>query len=480
MMKKILEDKNISKIFVISALFFGLIIMMMIPPFQVPDEAQHFEKAYVISQGKFIPENHDGKVGFYLSKEIVDTVDNYTKEVFGDRDKKMSYSSLILSDRLPVDYGNVKFVNFSTAGSNVAVHIVPAIGIVCGKAVAKITQGGHASVVYLLYFARFANLMMYVILVGLAIKLSPILKKTMLLVGIMPQSLFMAASVSYDSLMIAMSFISLGIIFKLIFDDLYSLNIKNMICLAVFATIYLVSKPIYLPIFLLLFFIPKNKFKDTKHFMKMAGIFCLMIFVGYLLTRIPGYFIKNVTTSASNNGNNISLTGQQIAYLKSHPMAFFKAVYVSFFGNLPYYISTMVATFGLIDTYVPQFICYLYLLLIIITGIIEMSKCPYEISWVMRISSILCYIISFLGIFFAMYLTWAPQEVGIGSDLITGVQGRYFIPALFLPMMIFKNKILCKNKYINEVMEQYNNYFIAIVYAILMVCIMFIVIRFWI
>jgi uncharacterized membrane protein len=98
----------------------------------------------------------------------------------------------------------------------------------------------------------------------------------------------------------------------------------------------------------------------------------------------------------------------------------------------------------------------------------------------MRISSILCYIISFLGIFFAMYLTWAPQEVGVGSDLITGVQGRYFIPALFLPMIVFKNKILCKNKYINEVMEQYDRYFMAVAYAILMVCIMFVVIRFWI
>ena len=33
---------------------------------------------------------------------------------------------------------------------------------------------------------------------------------------------------------------------------------------------------------------------------------------------------------------------------------------------------------------------------------------------------------------------------------------------------------------INEVMEQYDRYFMAIAYAILMVCIMFVVIRFWI
>ena len=33
---------------------------------------------------------------------------------------------------------------------------------------------------------------------------------------------------------------------------------------------------------------------------------------------------------------------------------------------------------------------------------------------------------------------------------------------------------------INEVMEQYDRYFMAVAYAILMVCIMFVVIRFWI
>ena len=214
-----------------------------------------------------------------------------------------------------------------------------------------------------------------------------------------------------------------------------------MLILALFAVIYLVSKPIYLPLFLLLFFIPKNKFEDTKHFMKMAGIFCLMIVGGYLLTKIPGYFIKNVSTGVSGS-NSVSLTGQQIAYLKAHPFAFFKAFFATCSVNMTYYVSTMVATFGLIDTYVPQFICYLYLLLIIVTGIVEMSNCQYEISWQLRISSVLCYVISFLGIFFAMYLTWAPQEVGVGSDLITGVQGRYFIPALFLPVIVFKNSLL--------------------------------------
>lgn len=476
-MRNVLKDKNISKIFVISALFFGFIIMMIIPPFQVPDEAQHFEKAYVMSQGKFNPENHNGKLGYYISQEVVETVEDYTQRVFGDRDKKISYSSMILDDRLPRDYGDVQFVSFSTASSNILVHIVPTIGILCGKAIARLTQGGHASVVFLLYFARFANLIMYVIMVGLAIKLSPILKKTMLIIGIMPQSLFMGSSVSYDSLMIAISFISLAIIFKLIFDIEYKLNAKNMVFLALLAVIYWVSKPIYLPIFLLLFFIPKNKFNNTSHFIKTAGIFILMILVGVLLTKIPGYFIKEVTTGISNNA--MSLTGNQIAYMKSHPFSFFEAVYYTLMNNMTYYVSTTVATFGLIDTYVPSFICYLYLLLIIIIAICEMSNCTFNVSWSMRITALSCYAIAFLGIFLAMYVTWSPQEVGVGSNVITGVQGRYFIPAMFLPLVIFKNNFLKKNMVITKAMIIYENYFLILIYAILMVCTVFIVIRFW-
>lgn len=478
-MKTIIQNRNVHKLFIFSALFFGFIMMMITPPFQVPDEGTHFLKAYVIAKGDIIPDSINGVQGYYISKDLYDEIQQKSQKIFGNRDENYSYSELILNDRLPVDYGNYQFISFSTVGSNPIAHIVPAIGILSGKIFAKITQSGHASATYLLYFGRFANLLMYVILIGLAIKISPILKKTMLLVAVMPMSLFLGASMSYDALMIATTFFVTAIIFKLIFDKNYSISKNNLIVLAIFAGIIAAIKPNYILVYLLMLFIPLNKFKDKKDFFKTAGMFLIGVIFVYLVLKIPNLFIQNINDSSYSVTSSENYLMQQIQYLSTNPLAFFTAVYNTLFKNLNYYISTTVATFGLIDTYVPNFVSYLYMMLITITGIIEISHCQYKINIGLRITSLMIYVIGILSIFLALYLSWTAMEEGIGADIVTGVQGRYFIPFMFLPFICFQNHFLQKNRIVNYVMDAYDNYHLFLVYGVIFVCTIFMVIRFW-
>lgn len=478
-MKTIIQNRNVHKIFIFSALFFGFIMMMITPPFQVPDEGTHFLKAYVIAKGDIIPDSINGVQGYYISKDLYDEIQQKSQKIFGNRDENYSYSELILNDRLPVDYGNYQFISFSTVGSNPIAHIVPAIGILSGKIFAKITQGGHASATYLLYFGRFANLLMYIILIGLAIKISPILKKTMLLVAIMPMSLFLGASMSYDSLMIASTFLVSAMIFKLIFEDNFSVSKNNLIILAIFAGIIAAIKPNYILVYLLMLFIPIRKFKDKKDFFKTAGLFCVGVICVYLVLKIPYLLIHNISDSNYSTVTSENYLMQQLRYLTANPFSFFVAVYNTLFKNLNYYISTTVATFGLIDTYVPNFISYLYLILIAVTGIFEMSNCQYKINFKLKIYSVVLCIIGILSIFLALYLSWTAMEVGIGANVVTGVQGRYFIPFLFLPFVCFQNQFLRKYKIANNVMEIYDSYHLVLVFSAIFVCQIFMIIRFW-
>ena len=73
------------------------------------------------------------------------------------------------------------------------------------------------SVVYQLYFARFFNLLFYSLIISISIKIKPILKKTIAQIGLMPMALFQAATVSYDPLLIALSFLAISIIFSVSF-----------------------------------------------------------------------------------------------------------------------------------------------------------------------------------------------------------------------------------------------------------------------
>ena len=54
--------------FVYCAIIFGIILTVLIPPFQSPDEDSHFKRAYVVSYGKLYPSSENGIVRFLSSK----------------------------------------------------------------------------------------------------------------------------------------------------------------------------------------------------------------------------------------------------------------------------------------------------------------------------------------------------------------------------------------------------------------------------
>jgi len=74
------------------------------------------------------------------------------------------------AERGVTDYSKQTFEHFSTVSSNPVAHVVPAVGIIFGKIIGKIA-GISPSFMCLLYFARFANLMGYILIVAIAIYL---------------------------------------------------------------------------------------------------------------------------------------------------------------------------------------------------------------------------------------------------------------------------------------------------------------------
>lgn len=468
-----LKKNNICTYFIMMSLFVGIVMIAITPPFQVPDEDSHFKKAYVMAYGDFVPEVKDGKMGFYLSRTMVNEIANKIK-IIGNRDEKVSYSELILNDRSLADYGDKEFSSFSTVGSVPIAHIIPAIGMFIGRVIAKITQGGYASAVYLIYFARFANLIFYSFMVGMAIKITPVLKKTMLAVGVMPMSLCLAASMSYDCLIIACVFLASSLIFKLIFDDGYLLNNKNMIILAILAGTILLIKPNYSLVFLFLFFIPQCKFNDIKEFIKKALIFLSLVILVYFIFRIPLYLVSGTVNPTQ------SLAGEQLNYIISHPLAFFEATFKTLNQNMNFYIAGTVGLFGLIDTYMPSFIVYLYLLIIIIIGISDAFTTKVSISPLLRTMTVVIPFLSILLVFFAMYWTWTPNLLGVGATEVSGVQGRYFIPMMVIPFMVFQTDKFARNKYFEKISNYIDRYTLVIIQSVLAVSCIFIFLRFWV
>ena len=462
------------KIFIYLSIIFGMILVFLVPPFQSPDEDSHFKKAYVMSKGQIFSTVEDNVNGFDLPTNMLVTINQYN-EMMGNRDTKVNYSDIVVSDRLGDDFGTTEHVNFSTVDTSPFAHLIQAIGIIIGKIFWNLFRDGNGSTVYLLYFARLANLIFYITVVACAIKIAPVLKKTMCALTLMPMSLALAASCSYDAILISFTCLSFSYIMNIILkENEWELNKKNMLIMIFLAFVMFAIKPYCALIYVMLFFTPKQKFKDSKDYIKKIAIFAFSIIGLYIVFRIPG--IINASKLATNTSSANSLSPL------SDPIAFIKLVFANIFYQKDYYLATTVGVLGLIDTYIPSAITFLYTVFIVVMAIVEMSCSEYKINWMIKVSVILIALISLIGISYVM-VGWSvniDSNYTFESNMISGIQGRYFIPLLIPIGLIFNNMRLKKYQIINSFDIVLENYQMAVYVAVLMITVFTVLLRFWI
>lgn len=466
---------SVEKKFVYIAIIFGLIIMVLTPPFQSPDEDSHFKKAYVLSKGNIFPEEQGGEAGFELPVEMVQYIET-EKNKAGDFDQKAEFKDVYMKERLPAGYTESKFYNFSTARTNPLGHCIQAFGIICGQVIAHILGVKDPSVVYQLYFAHFFNLLFYVTIIAASIKLTPILKRTFTMIALMPMSLFQATTTSYDPILIALAFLATAVIFNIIFNEkVKEVDWKYFLLLGIIAYIFIAIKIVYLPLLFLMIAIPKEKWGNKKNLLKK-----LIVLVGTIVTLLLLFKIITPSLNLTQSNNNI-LAHKQMLYVVKRPWKYCIIFLNTLIRERHYLISTTIGTFGLIDTNLYCLFLGIYIFALPIVGISEMSLDNKRIRVVDRLAVFISVAAPIFGCFLAMYIYWTSvmEEYGIGASEITGVQGRYFIPVMPTIFMLFSNQILCRNNKIRKGMWNIVDNSYLIITGMLCVSVVAILLRFW-
>lgn len=465
------------KLFICLSLIFGMLLVFLVAPFQTPDEDSHFKKAYVMSKGEFFATNENGVYGFELPVNMISYIAECNENI-GNRDAKIKYSDIVISDRLSADYGVTTHSSFSTVETNPFAHLIQAIGIIIGKVFWRLTRDSNGSAVYLLYFARVANLIFYTFIVAWAIKITPILKKTMCAIALMPMSLSLASSCSYDALLVSLTCLSFAYIMNIILKkNEWYISKNTLIPMVVMAFVMFAIKPYCALIYLLLFFTPKEKFKDNKDYVKKIFIFAGSVLGLYILFRIPG--ILNATTTTANGIDNSSLQRELVL---SNPFNFIKLIFNNIYMQRDYYLATTVGVLGLIDTYLPTAVTAIYFIFVICIAIVEISCSDYKINFFVKLTTAFVIIVSIVGISYIMYVGWTSNlaDYGVGSEIISGIQGRYFIPLIIPVWVIFSNTKLKKYRLINDVEGIFTEYQAIVYISILSLTVITVLLRFWI
>ncbi len=425
-----LKEMKPETAFLIIGLVYGLCFLIATPALQVPDEYEHFYRALYVSEGHVLPEKVGNMSGVYVPESVRLTTSEISNEWFSfikDRDDKINIAPLLnigfnSQNRVFEDISRIAVITYSPVP-----YIIPAFAIILGKLL-------NLSPIILIYLGRLANLLVWVFLTYLAIRIIPIHKWVLFMVALIPMTLFEAASLSADSLILGLSFLIVAIFFKYAFDEnKKSINIKDTYILFILVLLLSLSKQIYFVLLLLIFLIPSEKFGGRKKMFYTAGFLLLAIL---LISGGWSLLVKDLYVPIVPQ---ISISGQ-ILYILGDPLRFPYALLKTFFYRGLSYQLLFVGNFWL-DIPLPIWWIGAYITSIVPIALLDKSR--HLISKKQKLISLSIFVIIFLLVCAFVYISWTV----VGQNMIDGIQGRYFIPILpLLFLLLFKIKNFDSNK----------------------------------
>ncbi|CAH0438852.1 DUF2142 domain-containing protein [Clostridium neonatale] len=449
------------------ALILGLILIIFGPPMTIPDEQAHFLNAYSIADGQIILKNENGNIGKYFPENIVKFAnDNFDKYV-GLDSEKYKFKEYYYNSYLPnsVEQKEIFYSYFNQDITPIA-YIFSSLGIFVGK---LLLPSSYELPFNLLIFARTFNFVFYIISIFYAIKITPYYKNTMFMLALMPMSIYLGASISYDCLLIPSTFLLVAQILKI--RNQKEIYISDIV--RIFFLIFMLSclkKSAYLPFVLVLFSIPIKMFDNSKKYCKIICLATIIAIIGIIIGRVNSIIGNGFIV----NDNKIELQKQ---YLESNLGLMIPLIRNSFIKYKLFYFTSFIGVLGQLDTNFPLVLLLIFALILIYTIIMDGIECKLIIRK-FKVFTIISIIVFIYFTFRSMYINWTPLVEDMYGNFVSGIQGRYFIPlSMFAAVLFSTNAIKVKNNKLANINEIISIYSIIIMSVIMVITL---ITRYWI
>lgn len=422
------------KIFLPLALSFGIIMVFLTPPFQVPDEPAHFFRAYQVSDFTFKPVIEGSRTGGYLPESLFRLLTIFHLNDPG-QDKKVTREMMQNALALPLEKDNTSFLFFPNMAIYSPVLYIPqSTGIFIGKLF-------NLSPLILLYLARLFNLFAWTALIYLVVNLIPFNKWLIAALSLTPMAVFLAGSANADAMVMAYIFLFLAYVMKLGFDPGMTFNLKTLLILTFLSVLVALSKNIYVIISLLAFIIPVSKASGRKDYLVKLTFFFGITFITALLSYISVQNVLNQVEVIEHYYGGAPFPqinpDKQTEFILSDIPRFFSIVLQSFreFGGLT--IKSYIGILGWLQITFPDYYYGFALLTIFLFSVLSSQK-KFSLTLMHRLMFIAVFAAIILAFSFTMYCSWSAP----GDPLILNLQGRYFIPVMPLIWFLFQNRTL--------------------------------------
>lgn len=436
-MEKLLEKPE--KLFLIICLFWGLIFMIINPPFQASDENSHFWKIYSFSQGTlFFKKLTTDKINGIERNQIYTIAGDYLP--FGV--VQAGWKNIRLKTR-PFEKTNLQetkeILNYSLEKENCVfnAYTVPSYTLISYLPqiiILKLMTFFNINPGIMLYILRLCSIFLYSGLIYYAIKITPTQKWLFFGLSLLPMSLYQASAVNTDSIVIGLAFIAVAYTLNLIFDEQNSkIKLKQINILLILYTLLCVCKFAYLPLIFTYLLIPDKKFENKKQ-----KYYPFFIFLFFNMIFLVGFLFINSYLSA--NLSEIKANAYVIPLFLKNPLILVKAILKTTYNHFDRYINGFVALFGWQDTRIPAWAVNLELLILLIFSIFNFKE-DNSTKTLDIIQKTFCFgnfIVIYLLILTVFFLHFYIDYFGN----IIGISGRYFIPIAPLLFLSMQNNIL--------------------------------------
>lgn len=419
----ILKEWKYERLFLTFGLFLIPFYLLIFTPYTEPDSTGHMSSVYYyadkVLEGKQLDE--DGRLlvtqdeakrgGLSVDMGLANL--NTVKENLFSKNKNETENAY--TGRAPLS-------------SPFIAHLPQIAGAITGKVL------NLGTIPVLMLVKVFAGLF-YLICGYYAIKFIPFGKLTMFVCALLPLSIEMNTSCSYDNVAISLALLIIGyelyLVYgkeKVVWKDIILLSVLNMWLAPVKVVYFLVSG--------LCILIPANKLKNKKQKYMVFAIVMLSGVIAVLVTRFG--FVSGIASGGSAGGTTFTLQ-----LILSDPVNSFCILIRTIVERTPEFLRHIFGgIYSWFNISVSLTFVFGFMAIAFLSVLVHEDEEVYLDKKAKICMGVIAFIITGCTVM-GLWLSWTPKE----AVMIEGIQGRYFLPYLPLILFLFRNKcIVLKRK----------------------------------
>ena len=408
--------------FLLASLVSGLVHLAVTPPFQAPDEAAHFFRAWRVSEGRLDLRPGSERAWIDVPAGLLRTGEALYGAPPFRAARAISFDELRRAAAVPAGAARERVYVPNTLQYTFVPYVPQAAGIALARAFGGSALGA-------LYAARLSNLVVASLLIAWAIRRLPAYRWLTAALALTPMAVALRASASADALALAAACSFVAVVVGLAWGS-SARGRPDLVLLLAAAALLCATKAAYVPLLALVLLVPRDRWPSV-----VRPRWAWLVAFAALTTAVTTWVLATARAVPALRVDAPVDPPRQIAHALAHPLDFAGIVIRDYVVHAPRYAAQLVGKLGWLDVPLPLIFLGAYLALLAALLVLDGSR-GIEVRgwqrWLVGGAAACCLIL----VSASQYALWTPLR----ASVVEGVQGRHLLPIAVTVIWAFHSR----------------------------------------